>query len=460
MRCRAPRVATVLTAVAAILVPAATAAATSPLTQLPGAEGCIAQRGEFGCAMGRAMEEVDRPAAISPDGANLYTAATDPAEDLVSSNAIDVLDRDPGTGALTQKPGAEGCLSGNGRVGCARDPLLKGLVDIAISPDGKNVYATVDGGVIAFDRDPTTGALTPIASRAGCIGSPGAKGECQVGVGLVGANDLAFSPDGTELYVTSFEGPTVATLTRDPTTGALSQKPGSAGCVTATAKRLSCSDRRLDSTPLDNIVVSPDGRSAYATTGYEPDGIEVFARRADGTLRHPGGRAGCLSAKGQGGCRPARGLYEAFDLALSPDGRDLYVVSHTQGLGGAVAIFRRSPGGALSQPGGAAGCVSANGGRGGKCRIAKSMSGPYDLAVAPDGAAVYVTNLLGITVLTRSPSGLLTEAPGAAGCVARNHPPCAKARAVETGEGIALSPDGADLYLTTLEPGGIATLRR
>ncbi len=436
---------------------AAPPTAATPLTQPPGAEGCVAQRGAYGCAAGRATEEVTGPPALSPDGKNAYLAAIDPAGDVIEANAIDVLDRDQTTGALVQAAGAAGCLSANGKAGCASDPLLHEVADVVVSPDGKQVYATAQAGVLAFSRDPESGALTPLAGTAGCLGGPHPKPGCRVGAGLEGADEIAFSPDGLELYVTSLEHPTVAILKRDPATGTLTQARGGAGCVVATARPATCATAGdLASTA---IVATADGRSVYAITAGEDEGVATFDRAADGTLHRRAGRAGCLAPRARKGCRALHGVIELYGLALSPDGRSLYVVSSTQGAGGSVAILRRGAGGTLSQPGGKAGCVSANGNHG-KCEVAKSLSDPFGIAVAPDGGTVYVTTLFGLAALTRSASGALTEPTGTAACVTRTGSRCVKARGIETAEAVAVSPDGADVYVTSSEPGAVITLRR
>src|SRR3954453_20957358 len=45
-------------------------------------------------------------------------------------------------GGLTQLPGAAGCVSSGGAGGCAAVHDLADVAEVAISPDGKNVYAT------------------------------------------------------------------------------------------------------------------------------------------------------------------------------------------------------------------------------------------------------------------------------------------------------------------------------
>jgi DNA-binding beta-propeller fold protein YncE len=104
------------------------------LTQLAGEAGCI-QRA-FGwqlsdCARARALNG-SRAVAVSPDGAFVYVAA-------YSSDAIAAFRRDPATGALTQPPGATGCVMLSGKYAGGRARPLRRPLDLAVSPDGRRL---------------------------------------------------------------------------------------------------------------------------------------------------------------------------------------------------------------------------------------------------------------------------------------------------------------------------------
>jgi DNA-binding beta-propeller fold protein YncE len=437
----------------------AASASAARLVQLPGKQGCVSSARRFNCASGRMVAETEPPLAMSPDGKSAYLIGAE-AEESGEADALDVFDRDPATGALTQKPGSAGCVAGSGADGCAKDGRLRFLRDAVLSPDGKDVYVTIESGVAGFARDPETGALTPIAGPTGCVASPRHRAGCQVGEDLEYAYQLAFSPDGEELYVTSTLTPTIAVLRRDPTTGALSQASGAAGCVTVLRRDLSCDARRFPRMATTAIVAAPDGRSVYVVAANESGGrsLQIFRRQPDGALVHPGGRQGCVAANWRG-CRHGRALAIINDLALSPDGRFLYVSSSGQNVGGGIAVFRRGPSGSLTQGRGTAACVVPER-PGGGCRVVPLLSGPSWIAVSPDGTNVYASTDLGLEVLRRSASGALTELPGAAGCFVRNFPPCGQARGIEFPAGLSVSQDGANVYVTNLSPSGVAVFRR
>src|ERR1700739_107743 len=162
------------------------------LTQLRGAGGCLVDRTRYRrskspgqCTRVRAM---NGPApflgsdavAISPDGRNVYVAAS-------RSDAIAIFRRNARTGRLTQSAGAAGCIAANGAAGCAKALALSGPNSVAVSPDGRNVYATSlnSDAVDIFTRNPRTGALRQAAGGSGCIANAALPG-CTLGRALDG----------------------------------------------------------------------------------------------------------------------------------------------------------------------------------------------------------------------------------------------------------------------------------
>ena len=116
----------------AILVAAAPAWATGELSQASGPAGCITMNKKLTkvCAKGHALKETNWVVA-SPDGKNVYAVG-------YQSDAVAIFDRDPASGALTQKAGKAGCVSDGGVHGCGRARALVGPEAVAISADGRN----------------------------------------------------------------------------------------------------------------------------------------------------------------------------------------------------------------------------------------------------------------------------------------------------------------------------------
>ena len=107
---------------------------------------------------------------------------------------------------------------------------------IAVSPDGKNVYvaASKSDAIAIFGRNPKTGALIqPRRASAGCVAAKGADG-CARAIGLDGPNSVAVSANGRTVYATSRTSNSITTFRRNRKSGALRQlPPKAAGCISA-----------------------------------------------------------------------------------------------------------------------------------------------------------------------------------------------------------------------------------
>jgi DNA-binding beta-propeller fold protein YncE len=122
------------------------------------------------------------------------------------------------TGDLTQPAGSAGCISETGAGPCADGHGLDGASSVAVSSDGKSVYVASiypSNAVARLVRNPTTGAINQPAGLAGCISETGA-GTCADGHGLKFPNEVAVSPDGKSVYVASHESDAVARFNRAP----------------------------------------------------------------------------------------------------------------------------------------------------------------------------------------------------------------------------------------------------
>jgi DNA-binding beta-propeller fold protein YncE len=186
--------------------------ATGVLSQKLGTLGCVSESGTGGlCADGVALEG-PRGVTVSPDGNDVY-ATTD------GSDAVVVFDRDPATGTITQKAGVAGCVSDSGSGGaCTNGRGLDGAFDVVVSADGLSVFVTagVSNALVIFDRNPATGALTQKAGKAGCISDTGTGGECIDGRGLSGARRLAVTDVGPSVYVAAVGSSAVSVFDRSP----------------------------------------------------------------------------------------------------------------------------------------------------------------------------------------------------------------------------------------------------
>ena len=445
-----------LLALAAALLSAPVAWALGELSQKPGTAGCVSENGTGGlCQNGKALENATG-VATSPDGRNVYVAS-------VSSDAVAVFDREPATGALTQKPGTAGCLSEDGTGGlCQNGTALDGAAHVVVSVDGKSVYVTSDpsDAVAILDRDTGTGALSQKPGTAGCVSADGSGGACQNGTALNHPLGVTASPDGKSVYVASGESDAVAIFDRNPATGALSQKPGTAGCISGDGSGGAC-QQGTALRGAAGVTASPHGESVYVAS-VSPDAVAIFDRnRVTGALTQKPGTAGCISADGSGGaCQNGPDLADPWFVTASPDGTSVYVTFTSSD---AVAVFDRDPTtGALARKPGTASCVSEDG-TGGLCQDGTALDGAFGIAASPDGSSVYVASFLSdaLAVFDRDPAtGELTQKPGLA-CVSETGTgACQDGTALDAAFGVAASPDAHSVYVSSQLSSAVAIFDR
>lgn len=369
----------------------------------------------------------------------------------------------PRSGTLSQLPGARGCLVDRSAhsAGCGTARALKGPGPfmgsraIAVSPDGKNVYvaSSKSDAIAIFRRDARTGTLSQQPGMGGCIAAGG--GGCATAVGLDGPNSVAVSPDGRNVYATSRASNTVSVFHRNQSTGALSQLPGAAGCLSGLPVPVCSSGRAL--VGPDVVIVSPDGKNVYVGSFFG-NAVAVFDRdRAGGALTQPGDSTGCI-AEAIAGCTTGLALGAPEGMAISADGANVYVAT---ALSNAVAVLARDRStGTLTQAINGSGCIVNSALTG--CTTGVQLSGANAVAFNR-GGDVYVTSLFSnsVTSFGRSPSGGLTQKKGTLGClVYLRATGCSFGRALVAPEGLAISPDGANVYAAAFKTGAIDVLER
>lgn len=208
--------------------------------------------------------------------------------------------------------------------------------------------------------------------------------------------------------------------------------------------------------------VSPDGRSLYVASRGD-DAVAHFRRnRKTRELTYRGclsgetaSAAACSQVPGAAPDGEGSGLDGADHIAISPDGRSLYVAARTDD---AVAHFRRNrKTGALTF----VGCVSGNDQATSCTKIPTATGNGNDsglsaidsVEVSLDGGSVYgVTSDAAVARLSRAGNGALTYR----GCIgADTDEPCRELPGAVPGgsdtgfsslRALALSPDGRSLY--------------
>lgn len=313
--------------------------------------------------------------AVSPEGNSVYVAAFD-------DDAIVRFDRDPATGALS----AQGCIDdddpGQGPDSCAQSADgLDGVVSLAVSPDGKSLYAASlnDDAVVRFDRGTETGTLTP----QGCIDdNDSGADDCSAATdGLDGARSVVVSPDGESVYAASGPDDAVVRFTRDPQNGRIF----AGGCIDdndSGPDDCSQSTNGLDGARA--VAVSPDGESVYAGSQIDAAVVRFGRDLENGTLT----AEECIDDNDTGAdtcVGSTDGLSGTFSLTVSPDGLSVYAAGLDDDA--IVRFDRDSPGGELTPQG----CIDDN----------DAPDGPDACAQSADGlgGALGVTSSAGTTSL-------------------------------------------------------------
>jgi 6-phosphogluconolactonase (cycloisomerase 2 family) len=377
-----------------------------------------------------------RAIAISPDGKNAYAAAS-------KSDAIAIFARSARTGKLVQPPGTGGCIAAKGAGGCAKAVGLDGPNSVAVSPDGRSVYATsrASNSLTVFRRNQKTGSLRQLPAGFGCIsGLP--VPVCASGRALVGPDVVVVSPDGKNVYVGSFFGNAVAVFNRDKVSGALAQAGGTTGCI---AEAISGCAGGIALGAVEGLVVTSTG--VYTGSALS-NAVAVLTRDpATGILAQATSGSGCIVGSPLSGCTTGFEVNGANAVAVSPGGEDVYVTSL---LSNSVTSFSRTPAtGNLAQKLAPAGCLVWL--RAVGCSFGQALSAPEGLAVAT-GA---------IAVLERNESGEVAQMAGRAGCLApKSVPGCTRATALRGVSSVALSPDGRYLYSTSFGSNAVDIFRR
>lgn len=339
---------------------------------------------------------IDEPSAIAiaPDGAQLYVAGS-------GANAVAIFARDADTGAL--RP-----------AGVVRDHVrgVDGLDqpgDIAVSPDGANVYVAGfdDDALAVFARDPRDGKLRFLAVMRERYG--GVRG-------LGGAVSVVVSPDGRAVYVAGRQDDSLAVFARDAKSGRL---------------RFVEHKREKGFGPT-SLAIAPDGRHLYVS-GFDASAVAVFARDPE-TLRIR------RTAIVRDADHPTHALTNAASVAVSPDGAFVVAASYGED---ALELFARNPDtGELER------LATAHAGVDAPARMRK----PLGVAFAPSGREVYAAS---------AEPGALSAFDVSDGELRRRSVHLdAGGDAVTEACAVAVSPGGEHVYVAGYGRSAIALFRR
>ena len=215
--------------------------------------------------------------AVSPDGRNVYATSREGA-------SLTIFRRNPKTGALTQLPPRPGCVSGLAIPGCTAGRALKGPDVVVVSPDGNNVYvgSFFGNAVATFSRNPTSGALDPAGGTAGCIAESAAPKAAPPGSRWARSRDWRSPPTAPRVYAAAALSNAVDVLTRDATTGALSQATDGSGCIVQRRARRLRHRRPAQPAPTRSPPAHGQGGNVYVTSLFS-NSVTSFTTPRSGT---------------------------------------------------------------------------------------------------------------------------------------------------------------------------------
>jgi DNA-binding beta-propeller fold protein YncE len=499
----APRISIFLAACAVVFTCAtASASAEGGFGQIQGPGGCLhgPEKAESNCAEAKGLF-APKAVAVSPDGTSVYVVGGISGENVAASfGALAVFERNPATGELT--PG--GCMSSDGTDGhdyvtgvCTPTSALLGADGVTVSPNGRTVFvvATASQSVVAFSRNPATGALTLL----GCLKSAPRQGSACIGANiLAGSDDLLAAANESALYVASPGEGVISAFPVAPSTS-------SGAAATATTQSSSTSGSQAAEAPTGlaslflssskqppiNPCIAPNGFDGYCAIGLamrgaqgltlSPEGKQLYAVAKESKAidlftpagQEPLAQTGCIVASAPGGLCSASGLLQApTQMAISPDGHNAYVAD-TGRTGGKIDVFsREAASGRLADDG----CVdylpqpskketnseeeesekhereeqekkeqeeeSAD-----TCIRAPGLESVQTVAVSGDGSAVYAFGAdTAISFARDASTGKLSETACA---TSGEDGRCAAMPRLAEVEAAAVSPDGKNVYVVT-----------
>ena len=246
---------------------------------------------------------------------NLYVAGT-------TSNAIANFRRNDTTGKLNFVESETDGVDDAGDAGATVFGLA-GSAAVAVAGDNGHVYgvANGEGGVSVFERDSALGALSFVRARPELRFSD--------------PSGLAVSPDGRHMVALAEGDEALYSLERNTTTGALALLDSEFEGIDDPSDPGGTPEGLYESS---SVHFSPDGRFVYVTA-FSIYSVAVFSfNQANGELSWIETEADGVDSGDGGGT--VEGLYEPYDLAISPDGRSLYAPGDSDD---AIAAFSRDP---------------------------------------------------------------------------------------------------------------------
>jgi sugar lactone lactonase YvrE len=427
------------------IAPLAQAAPGGGLRQFGSTKGCITDEAATpsGCEDVRGMQGINGDMVISPNGRQLYV----PAE---TKQAIVVFNRDTATGALTQKSGANGCITSSPSVAAADNCAtaasgqLTGVKGLAISPDGKDLYSVNNQGrLLSFDLD-DEGNLTYRNESNFC--------GCDL-------RAVAVSPDGFSIYAggpgtaapgfsTNYDG-IVGIYNRDQTNGAIGAFRGFfTGSTYGTVVPAMSAVASLQVTPDNKQLIVTNGENLSCCDWTVLAFDRTTSGGSQGLLTAPNSASRCVSGTSVGNCQTRAGQSYPQGTAITDGGRTIQVASYET-----VSTITRDPDSGNISPNASGNCFSYSASISG-CNQATPQFNDFGnmrgIAVTPDGADLYVASQAsngGLWGFSRGGDGSLSQKPRPFGCsTISGSPGCSTLRGGVPTRTMVAAPGSRNVY--------------
>ncbi len=434
--------------------------------------GTLSQLPSFNCVSEEEAGGTPACTTLVPSGlSSTYKAQVSPENNNVYSVAINgalvEYSRNQANGSLT----VIGCVTSASTVCASADETkevatMENPAAIAISPDGKNAYVVTQGhnNLVEFSRDPGTGLLTEI----GCISKADTECADHEAKGLNQPYGITVSPDGENVYVASYSDEAVAEFSRNTTTGELTQLASPNNCVSSTSLSECGTTNAIGLEHAIGVVVSPGGEDVYVAAGGEEGAgaIASFKREAGGALTQLPTTEACIS-EANTSCLFGAAIDGPEDLVISPDGKNVYTNSYKDNA--VIELTRNVSTGGLTQNQTPNACVTTEAitGQTSRCSPAKGIEGALGVAIGPDGKNLYAsgsTDDAEVAFARESNEGELEQLESPYECVTSKPSGCGAGFDELTGLGearrVTVSPDGTNVYVAGQSSHAIAELAR
>ena len=341
---------------------------------------------------------------------------------------------------------------------CAGAPGLDQASSVATSSDGKSVYVASfsNHAIVRFNRNTTTGALTFGECIEAVTDIEGTT--CSDAPGLLGATSVAVSADGKSVYLASLTDDTIVRFNRNTTSGDI----GFAECFQDKTDSPTDASECTDTSGLNGarwVAVSSDGRSLYVASVAD-DAVARFNRNATtGALTF----AGCLDDEDTGSeaaCPGAPGLANVNSVEVSRDGRSLYAAGSEDDA--IVRFNRNTTSGAI----GFAQCFQDKADALADetaCADRAGLNGVNSVAVSADGKSLYAASSFDFAIVgfdRNTTTGALTFAECFDDEDTGAEAACPGAPGLANVNSVAVSRDGRSLYAAGLGDNAIVSFDR